>query len=67
MNCPPVLPVYPSAQSVRGNIDREHFDADLWPKKMIEVFAIDTAKTHKNFIDQVVCDRKMIFAKTPKP
>ena len=44
--------MYPSAQSVRGNIDREHFDADLWPKKMIEVFAIDSAKTHKNFINQ---------------
>lgn len=44
-----VLPVYPSARSVKGKIDNEHFDADLWPKKMIEVFAIDSAKTHKNF------------------
>ena len=71
-----VLPVYPSARSVKGKIDKEHFDADLWPKKMIEVFAIDSAKTHKNFMNQaglvwqylaigsVLC--MMDFAKTPQ-
>ena len=71
-----VLPVYPSGRSVMGRIDKDHFDADLWPKKLVEVFAIDSAKTHRHFLDQaglvwrylavgsVLC--MMDFAKTPQ-
>eukprot|EP00959_Pyramimonas_sp_CCMP1952_P143692 3008329-Pyramimonas_sp.AAC.1 len=47
-----VRPVYPSAKAIEGRIERV-FNAREWLLPLVEVFVIDTAKTHDHLLTTV--------------